>query len=234
MIYEKKEKKKVNRYFLWTDFLKSIYIVFHVTPMMIAFNIATTLTHAVWPCMIQHMDDNKMEVHKHHAEPWKVTLVNTGENTLTGGRLKRVKNYIKNDSAFCFTYGDGLSNINISKEIDFHKSHGKMATIAAVQPPGRYGALTMKTDTVTGFTEKPMGDGGYINGGFFILSPNCIDLIKDDQTSWEGYPLTTLAKEKQLTFIATNIPRKYANRVFKNGFEMDTIISASNKKSACG
>ncbi len=145
-----------------------------------------------------HMDDNKMEVHKHHAEPWKVTLVNTGENTLTGGRLKRIKNYVKNDSAFCFTYGDGLSNINISKEIDFHKSHGKMATIAAVQPPGRYGALTMKTDTVTGFTEKPMGDGGYINGGFFILSPTCIDLIKDDQTSWEGYPLTTLAKENQL------------------------------------
>lgn len=145
-----------------------------------------------------HMDDNRMEVHRHHAEPWKVTLVNTGENTLTGGRLRRVREYLKNDSAFCFTYGDGLSNINIPKEIEFHKLHGKMATVAAVQPPGRYGALSMEKNVVRGFTEKPVGDGGYINGGFFVLSPDCIDLIDDDQTSWEAYPLTTLASSNQL------------------------------------
>lgn len=145
-----------------------------------------------------HMDDNRMEVHRHHAEPWKVTLVNTGEETLTGGRLKRVKDYVKNDPAFCFTYGDGLSNLNISREIEFHRSHGKLATVAAVQPPGRYGSLSMKNNIVCGFTEKPKGDGAYINGGFFVLSPDCIDLIDGDHTSWEAEPLTKLASTNQL------------------------------------
>lgn len=145
-----------------------------------------------------NMIDNKMEVHCRHAEPWRVTLVDTGDNTLTGGRLKRIKEYVQNDDSFCFTYGDGLSDINIEKEIAFHRSHGKLATIAAVQPPGRYGALTMSEDIVQGFTEKPMGDGGYINGGFFVLSPSCLDLVEGDQTSWEGYPLTQLAATNQL------------------------------------
>lgn len=145
-----------------------------------------------------NMIDNKMEVHCRHAEPWRVTLVDTGDNTLTGGRLRRIKEYVQNDDSFCFTYGDGLSDINIEKEIAFHRAHGKLATVAAVQPPGRYGALTMREDIVQGFTEKPMGDGGYINGGFFVLSPSCLDLIEGDQTSWEGYPLTELAATNQL------------------------------------
>lgn len=145
-----------------------------------------------------NMIDNTMEVHCRHAEPWRVTLVDTGENTLTGGRLKRIKDYVQDDESFCFTYGDGLSDINIESEIAFHRSHGKLATVAAVQPPGRYGALTMMDDMVRGFTEKPMGDGGYINGGFFVLSPSCLDLIEGDQTSWEGYPLNELAATNQL------------------------------------
>jgi glucose-1-phosphate cytidylyltransferase len=144
------------------------------------------------------MTNNRMEVHQQKAEPWRVTLVDTGEETLTGGRLKRVTGYLKDEDAFCFTYGDGVSDIDISKEIAFHKQHGKWATVTAVQPPGRYGALEMVGRSVSGFTEKPRGDGGLINGGFFVLSPKCIDLIAGDQTSWEGMPLTRLAAEGQL------------------------------------
>jgi len=144
------------------------------------------------------MGNNQMQVHERHAEPWRVTLVDTGDETLTGGRLKRIKDYVKDEEAFCFTYGDGVSNVNISREIDFHRQHGKWATVTAVQPPGRYGALQMEGDQVTGFTEKPRGDGGLINGGFFVLAPRCLDLIRDDQTSWEGEPLTCLAVEGQL------------------------------------
>jgi len=144
------------------------------------------------------MEHNEMEVHQRKAEPWKVTLVDTGDETLTGGRLKRVADYVKDGDAFCFTYGDGLSDVDISREIAFHKQHGKLATVTAVQPPGRYGALQMEGPKVAGFTEKPRGDGGLINGGFFVLSPECLDLIVDDQTSWEGEPLTQLASEGQL------------------------------------
>lgn len=144
------------------------------------------------------LQDNKMQVHYRNSEPWRVTLIDTGENTLTGGRLKRVKNYIKDEDAFCFTYGDGLSDINISELLDFHKSHGKLATITAVQPPGRYGALHFDDKTVLGFCEKPSGDGGWINGGFFVLSPKCIDYIQDDLVSWEDQPLIKLAKDNQL------------------------------------
>jgi glucose-1-phosphate cytidylyltransferase len=139
-----------------------------------------------------------MEVHYHNAEPWKVTLVDTGENTLTGGRLKRVEEYIKDDEAFCFTYGDGIGSNDISKSINFHISHGKLATVTAVQPPGRFGSLAILNNRVTGFSEKPAGDGGYINGGFFVLSPKCLDLIADDQVTWEKEPLMTLAKNNQL------------------------------------
>jgi len=144
------------------------------------------------------MQSNNMEVHHKKAEPWRVTLVDTGEETMTGGRLKRVGNYLNDEDLFCFTYGDGVSDVDISKSIYFHKQHGKLATVTAVQPPGRYGALSMDGDKVRGFTEKPRGDGGLINGGFFVLSPKCIELIANDQTSWEAEPLTQLASENQL------------------------------------
>ncbi|GBG38490.1 glucose-1-phosphate cytidylyltransferase [Mycobacterium montefiorense] len=144
------------------------------------------------------MSANKMEVHRHHAEPWRVTLVDTGENTLTGGRLKRVGSYIRDDEAFCFTYGDGLSNVNIGASIEFHRQHGRRATVTAVLPPGRYGALKCSGDVVKGFAEKPRGDGGLINGGFFVLSPAVLDYIEGDQTSWEGAPLTRLAADGEM------------------------------------
>lgn len=148
------------------------------------------------------MEHNTMEVHQRKAEPWQVTLVDTGDETMTGGRLKRVFDYVKDEEAFCFTYGDGVSDVDISREIEFHKRHGKLATVVAVQPPGRYGAFQMRGSQVEGFTEKPRGDGGLINGGFFVLSPKCIDLIAGDHSSWEGEPLTRLAAEGQLMAFA--------------------------------
>lgn len=144
------------------------------------------------------MANNQMEVHQQKAEPWKVTLVDTGEGTLTGGRLKRVAGYLRNEQAFCFTYGDGVADLDIGAEIAFHRRHGKWATVAAVQPPGRYGALRMQGQEVTGFTEKPRGDGGRISGGFFVLSPRVIELIDGDHTSWEGDTLARLAVQDQL------------------------------------
>lgn len=144
------------------------------------------------------MKNNSVKVHRQNSEPWKITLIDTGENTLTGGRLKRVSEFLQSEDFFCFTYGDGLSNINITEQIAFHRSHKKLATIAAVQPPGRYGALQLDNATVTAFLEKPRGDGGLINGGFFILSPKCLELIKDDYTTWEAEPLTSLANSGQL------------------------------------
>lgn len=139
------------------------------------------------------MSDNKMIVHQQKAEPWRVTLVDTGEDTLTGGRLKRIAEYIKNEEAFCFTYGDGVSDVDVRATLDFHRSHGKLATVTAVSPPGRYGALQCSGNQVAGFVEKPRGDGGLINGGFFVLSPKVIDLIPGDQTSWEAESLSRLA-----------------------------------------
>lgn len=144
------------------------------------------------------MTNNQMEVHQHKVEPWKVTLIDTGEDTLTGGRLKRVADHVKNEEAFCFTYGDGVSNVDIRASIEFHQSHGKLATVTAVLPPGRYGALERLGDKVTGFVEKPRGDGGVINGGFFVLSPKVIDFIAGDQTSWEGEPLARLAQQGEM------------------------------------
>jgi glucose-1-phosphate cytidylyltransferase len=144
------------------------------------------------------MSKNTMEVHDRKAEPWKVTLVDTGDDTMTGGRLKRVAQYVQREDAFCFTYGDGVSDVDVSAQIRFHKKHGKQATITAVQPPGRYGALKLDGEAVTGFLEKPRGESGWINGGFFVLSPKVIDLIEADHTSWEAEPLTTLAKSGQL------------------------------------
>ena len=144
------------------------------------------------------MAKNEMKVHQQKAEPWRVTLVDTGEDTMTGGRLRRVADYVKDDESFCFTYGDGLSNVDIRASIAFHKQHGKLATVTAVQPPGRYGALQRDGDAVIAFTEKPRGDGGLINGGFFVLSPKCIDLIADDQTPWESEPMGKLAEMRQM------------------------------------
>lgn len=152
-----------------------------------------------------HMSDitfdiarNQMEVHQQKAEPWRVTLVDTGDDTLTGGRLKRLASYLKDEQAFCFTYGDGLSDVDIRASIDFHARHGKLATVTAVKPPGRYGALERSGTQVTGFTEKPRGDGGLINGGFFVLSPKVIDYISADETPWESSPLECLAGEGEL------------------------------------
>jgi len=152
-----------------------------------------------------HMSDvtidlqgNDIEIHENYSEPWKITLVDTGPNTMTGGRLKRVKHFLKDEDAFCFTYGDGVSDINIKNLIDFHSSHNKLATITGVVPPGRYGAIIGDGDTVRSFEEKPQGDGAIINGGFFVLSPSVIDLIDDDQTSWELEPLLKLVEDENL------------------------------------
>jgi glucose-1-phosphate cytidylyltransferase len=143
------------------------------------------------------MLNNKMEIHQNNAEPWRVTLVDTGDQTMTGGRLKRVRQYL-GDEDFCFTYGDGLADVNIGELVAFHRHHGRMATVTAVQPPGRYGALEMEGSLVKGFMEKPHGDGGWINGGFFVLSPKVIDSIQGDSTSWEVGPLGSLASGGQL------------------------------------
>jgi glucose-1-phosphate cytidylyltransferase len=144
------------------------------------------------------MQNNKMEVHERHVEPWRVTLVDTGDNTMTGGRLKRVARYLKDEKAFCFTYGDGVTDLDIGALVSFHKQHGKHATVTAVQPPGRYGALDMDGGSVHGFIEKPQGEGGWINGGFFVLSPNCLKLVADDTIPWEAQPLSQLAAQGEL------------------------------------
>ena len=145
-----------------------------------------------------NMETNNMKVHQKDAEKWNVTLINTGDNTMTGGRLKKVKDYLDENEDFCFTYGDGVSDVNIKKLIDFHKKHNKIATVTGVQPPGRYGALDIDGDKVIGFTEKPAGDNGSINGGFFVLSPKVINYIEGDDTSWEEEPLRLIASDGEL------------------------------------
>jgi glucose-1-phosphate cytidylyltransferase len=144
------------------------------------------------------LSQNSIEFHRQSAENWRVTLVDTGENSMTGGRLKRVASYLKDEEAFCFTYGDGVSNVDITKTIAFHKNHRKQATVTAVRPPARYGALQLDGTEVQGFIEKPEGEGGFINGGFFVLSPRVIDRIDADHSSWEGEPLMGLAREGEL------------------------------------
>ena len=145
------------------------------------------------------MSRNSMEVHHRYAEPWRVTLVDTGENTLTGGRLKRIRPYIEQEDAFCFTYGDGVGDIDIGALVDFHFRAGRKATITATLPPGRFGVLSIEHDRVTSFLEKPKGDGGHVNGGFFVLSPACLDYIEGDQTTWEREPLEQLSREGELS-----------------------------------
>lgn len=144
------------------------------------------------------MSTNRLEVHQKHAEPWRVTLVDTGDQTQTGGRLKRVADYLDNDT-FCFTYGDGLADIDIGKLLEFHRANGTLATVCAVQPPGRFGAIDIQGNRIRHFEEKPSGDGSWINGGFFVLEPRVMDYVKDDSTVWERGPLESLAKENQLS-----------------------------------
>jgi glucose-1-phosphate cytidylyltransferase len=143
------------------------------------------------------MSENLMQVHKTETEPWRVTLVDTGDTTMTGGRLKRIERFL-DDEPFCFTYGDGLSDVNIGKLIAFHEKNGGLATLTAVQPPGRFGALDMEQQRITGFQEKPGGDGSRINGGFFVLCKGVLDYIDGDDTVWEGAPMEKLARDGQL------------------------------------
>ena len=159
------------------------------------------------------LEHNTIHVRKERTEPWRVTLVDTGDGTLTGGRLKRIANHVRDEDEFCMTYGDGLSDIDISAAITFHREHGRLATVTAVKPPGRFGALELSGHSVTGFVEKPTGDQGLINGGFFVLNSDCLNLIDGDDTRWEDIPLTRLAAADQL--------RAYEH----NGFwqPMDTI-----------
>lgn len=142
---------------------------------------------------------NAMQVHQSSAEPWRVTLVDTGEQTMTGGRLRRVRPFLESEGDFCCTYGDGVADIDITALIAFHRKQGRLATVTAAQPPGRFGALNLKGTRVTSFTEKPHGDGGYINAGFFVLSPRVLDYIEGDETVWEKAPMVTLATEGQLS-----------------------------------
>ena len=144
------------------------------------------------------MKDNSMEIHNKYTEPWKITLVDTGENTMTGGRLKKVSEFLNNET-FCFTYGDGVADINITELIEFHRKNGREATLTAVKPPGRFGSIEFERGKVLSFKEKPQGDGNMINGGFFVLEPSVIDLIDGDDCTWEDMPLKTLAEKNQLS-----------------------------------
>lgn len=145
------------------------------------------------------MSRNEMTVHEAKAEPWRVTLVNTGDDSMTGGRLRRVRQYVQNERDFCLTYGDGVADINIKDLIEFHRSNGKLATMTATQPPGRFGAADIRNGLVERFVEKPRGDGSWINGGFFVLSPQVLDYISGDDVVWERAPLERLASERQLS-----------------------------------
>ncbi|MFK5857319.1 MAG: glucose-1-phosphate cytidylyltransferase, partial [Bacteroidota bacterium] len=145
-----------------------------------------------------NLQDNSLEIHQNNVEPWKVTLVDTGQSTMTGGRLKRVQKYV-GDEDFCFTYGDGVSNVDINKLIGFHKKNKTSATVTIIQPPARFGSINVDKYKVTHFEEKPRGEGGWINGGFFVLSPQIFELLENDQTVWENQPLSELAENKQLS-----------------------------------
>ena len=144
------------------------------------------------------MATNSMAVHQKNVEPWRITLVDTGEETLTGGRLKRVTQYIRDEESFCFTYGDGVADVDITAQIAFHKRHGKLATVTAVQPPGRYGSLIIEGTSVKAFQEKPLGDGAWINGGFFVLKPEVLNFIEGDHSSWESGPIELIASNGEL------------------------------------
>jgi glucose-1-phosphate cytidylyltransferase len=165
-----------------------------------------------------HMGENRMEVHQKRAEPWRVTLIDTGDASMTGGRLLRVADHVREEDAFCMTYGDGVGDINVAESIAFHRAHGKLATLTAAVPPGRFGALDMRGDQVASFLEKPEGDGGSINAGFFVLSPKVLNHIADDLTIWEQEPLRTLAGDGELM--------AYQHRGF--WLPMDTLRDKTN------
>jgi glucose-1-phosphate cytidylyltransferase len=189
--------------------IMKIYAAHHISDFVICCGYKGYLIKEYFANYFLHMSDvtfdmrdNRMEVHQRYAEPWRVTLVDTGETTMTGGRLRRVREYLQDDEPFCFTYGDGVADIDITAEIAFHNNHGRLATVAAVRPAGRYGALLMEGQRVNSLAEKPRGDGGLINGGFFVLSENCLDLIDDDNTAWEAKPMRALADRGELMAFA--------------------------------
>lgn len=184
--------------------IMKIYSAHNINDFIICLGYKGYMIKEYFANYVLHMSDvtidianNNLSVHQNNAEPWRITLVDTGESSLTGGRLRRVQSYIGTED-FCFTYGDGVGDVNISKVIDFHKSHGRLATLTATQPPGRFGALTISEKLVVGFNEKPRGDGGWVNAGFFVLSPKVVNYIDGDDVMWEQEPLARLAKEKQL------------------------------------
>lgn len=183
--------------------LMKIYTYYGITDFIICLGYKGYVIKEYFANYFLHMSDvtidiqnNNLTIHQINAEPWKVTLVDTGENTMTGGRIKRVANYL--DESFCLTYGDGLADLDITKTIEFHKKHGLIATVTAVQPPGRFGALKINDNKVVKFEEKPKGDSSWINGGFFVFEPKLIDYINDDMSILERGPLTNLAKDNQL------------------------------------
>lgn len=186
--------------------IMKIYSFYGVNDFIICCGYKSYIIKEYFTNYFLHMSDvtidvlnNKMEVHQNNAEPWRVTLVDTGDQTMTGGRLRRVRNYI-GDTDFCFTYGDGVSDIDIKVLVEHHKQSDSQVTLTAVQPPGRFGALNISEDKkITGFQEKPVGDGGWINGGFFVCSPGVIDLIEGDDTVWEREPLERLARKGKLS-----------------------------------
>ncbi len=199
--------------------IMKIYTAHHITDFIICLGYKGYIIKEYFANYFLHMSDvtynmrdNNFEIHHKYVEPWRVTLVDTGEKSMTGGRLKRVKDYI-GDEDFCFTYGDGVSNINIRETINLHKRSKTLATVTAVQPPGRFGAIQYDGERITGFHEKPPGEGAWINGGFFILSPKVFDYIVDDSTTWEQEPMKRLAAEGQMAVH------------FHNGFwqPMDTL-----------
>ena len=185
--------------------IMKIYSTFDINDFVICCGYKGYLVKEYFANYFLHMSDvtfdiknNKMEVHRKNAEPWKVTLVDTGLDTMTGGRLRRVKNFVENET-FCFTYGDGLGDVNVSELIKFHKNQKTIVTVTSVQPPGRYGLLDIQGDKISKFIEKPSGDGNWINGGFFVLEPKVFDYLKDDSTVWEREPLEKLSKDGQLS-----------------------------------
>jgi len=185
--------------------IMKIYSAFDINDFIICCGYKGYLVKEYFANYFLHMSDvtfdiknNKMEVHRKNAEPWKVTLVDTGLDTMTGGRLRRVKNFVENET-FCFTYGDGLSDVNVSELIKFHKNQHTIATITSVQPPGRFGLLDIEGNKISKFSEKPSGDGNWINGGFFVLEPKVFDYLEDDSTVWEKEPLEKLSKDGQLS-----------------------------------
>ncbi len=184
--------------------IMKLYAHFGIVEFVICLGYKGYMIKEYFANYLLHMSDvtidiagNRLQIHQNHADPWKVTLVDTGEATQTGGRLKRVARYLEDD-VFCMTYGDGLSDLDIGAEIAFHRQHGGLATICAVQPPGRFGALELAAERVAGFREKPLGDSAWINGGFFVLSPRVLDFVSGDQILWEREPLESLASTGQL------------------------------------